>query len=76
MGAPVHHIEELAAARKQKALEDAQKVAGVIVPLRASGASLKSICETLNASGIKTSRGGAFNQPLVSRMLNETEANK
>ena len=76
LGAPVHHIEELAAARKQKALEDAQKVAGVILPLRASGASLKSICETLNTSGIKTSRGGAFNQPLVSRMLSRLEASK
>lgn len=73
LGAPVHHIDALAVARRNKALMDARKVEGVIVPLRASGASLKSICETLNGSGIKTSRGGAFNQPLVSRMLRRLE---
>ena len=55
-------------------LRDAEKVAGVIVPLRASGASLKRICEVLNASGARTSRGGHFNQPLVSRMLKRLDA--
>ena len=34
LGAPVHHIEELAKAKKEKALKDAQKVAGVVLPLR------------------------------------------
>ena len=69
LGAPVHHIDDLAAARKQKALQDAQKVGGVIVPLRESGKSIRSICEVLNASGIRTSRGASFNERLVSRML-------
>ena len=32
----IHHIDALAVARKEKALRDAEKVAGVIVPLRAS----------------------------------------
>ena len=69
LGAPIHHIDDLAAARKQKALQDAKKVEGVIVPLRRSGASLKTICEVLNASGARTARGAQYNQPLVSRML-------
>ena len=70
LGAPIHHIDALAKARRDKALQDAKRVEGVIVPLRRSGHSLKSICEVLNASGLKTSRGSKFNQPLVSRMLN------
>ena len=74
LGAPVHHIDALAVARKDKALVDAKKVEGVIVPLRASGASLRRICEVLNASGATTSRGGQFNQPLVSRMLRRLDA--
>ena len=69
LGAPVHHIDELAQAKKEKALKDAKKVEGVIVPLRRSGASLKTICEVLNASGARTARGSFYNQPLVSRML-------
>ncbi len=73
LGAPIHHIEDLAAARKQKALQDAQKVAGVIVPLRESGKSIRSICEVLNASGIKTSKGASFSERLVGRMLKRLE---
>jgi len=69
LGSPTSHYKELAAGKRQKALDDAKKVEGVIVPLRRSGASLKSICEVLNASGAKTSRGAQYNQPLVSRML-------
>jgi DNA invertase Pin-like site-specific DNA recombinase len=70
LGAPVQHIDALAQAKKNKALQDAKKVEGVIMPLRRSGASLRSICEVLNASGARTSRGAKYNQPLVSRMLN------
>ena len=73
LGAPTHHIDDLAAARKQKAVQDAQKVAGVIVPLRESGKSIRNICEVLNASGVKTSRGASFNERLVGRMLKRLE---
>ena len=73
LGAPVHHIAELAAAKKKKALKDAQKVSGVILPLRESGASLTKICEVLNSSGSRTSRGGKFHPSLVSRMLKTLE---
>ena len=73
LGAPIHHIEALAEAKKQKALEDAKKVEGVIRPLRQSGASLRTICGVLNASGARTSRGNAFNPQLVSQMLKRLE---
>ena len=73
LGAPVHHIDALAKAKKQRALEDAQKVEGVIVPLRQSGASLRTICGVLNASGARTSKGGVFYPPLVSQMLKRLE---
>ena len=58
-----------AEAKKAKALRDAQKVAGVILPMRENGASLRTICGVLNASGARTSRGGEFHSSLVSRML-------
>ena len=73
LGAPRHHIEKLATARKAKARQDADKVSGVILPLRKQGASLKVICDTLNGSGITTSRGTSFHPSLVSRMLSTLE---
>jgi len=69
LGAPIHHIDALAAAKKKRALENAKKVEGVIVPLRESGASLREICRVLNASGARTSRGNIFHPPLLSQML-------
>ena len=74
LGAPVQHIDALAAAKKDKALKDAQKVAGVLLPLKAAGSSLRHICDVLNASGARTSRGGNFHPSLVSRMLRTLEA--
>ena len=74
LGAPVHHLEELAKAKKEKAQKDAQKVAGVVLPLKAAGSSLRHICEVLNASGARTSRGGNFHPSLVSRMVKTLEA--
>ena len=73
LGAPVHHIKQLAKARQDKALKEAQKVSGVIVPLREQGSSLRMICNTLNTSGITTSRGTSFHPSLVSRMLSVLE---
>ena len=73
LGAPKQHIEALAKARKDKAKQEAEKVSGVILPLRRQGASLKSICNTLNTSGITTSRGTTFHPSLISRMLSTLE---
>ena len=58
---PVHRIAELAATQKKKALKDAQKVSGVILPLRESGdITDENLREVLNSSGSRTSRGGKF----------------
>ena len=73
LGAPVHHIKKLAKARTEKALQEAQKVSGVILPLRQQGASLRGICEVLNSTGITTIRGTSFHPSLVSRMLSSLE---
>ena len=73
LGAPKQHLEALAAARQEKALKEAQKVSGVIVPLRKAGASLRSICDALNSTGATTARGNAFHPSLVSRMLQSLE---
>ena len=69
LGAPVYSVDAMVKARKENALKDAQKVADVILPLRKQGATLRNICEALNASGMKTSRGGSFHPSLVSRMI-------
>jgi len=73
LGAPTQHLELLAKARQEKALREAKQVSGVIVPLRKKGTTLRGICDVLNASGMKTSRGTAFHPSLVSRMLNSLE---
>ena len=73
LGAPIHHIKKLAKARQDKAVQEAQKISGVIVPLREQGSSLREICNTLNTSGITTSRGTSFHPSLVSRMLSVLE---
>jgi DNA invertase Pin-like site-specific DNA recombinase len=69
LGAPKQHLDALVKARQDKARREAQQFAGVILPLRKQGATLRNICEALNASGMKTSRGGSFHPSLVSRML-------
>ena len=74
LGAPTQHLELLAKARTEKARREAQQVSGVILPLRKQGTSLRGICDVLNASGIKTSRGKTFHPSLVSRMLTTLEA--
>lgn len=74
LGAPKQHLDALVEARRQKALREAEQVSGVILPLRKQGSTLRSICEVLNASGLKTSRGTAFHPSLVSRMLTTLEA--
>ena len=74
LGAPVQHLEVLAKARQEKARREAEKVSGVIVPLRRAGTSLRGICHVLNGSGLRTSRGTSFHPSLVSRMLKTLEA--
>ena len=73
LGAPKQHLDALVKARQDKARREAQQFAGVILPLRKQGATLRNICEALNASGMKTSRGSSFHPSLVSRMLTSLE---
>ena len=69
LGAPVHHIKALAKARRAKALKEAKRIEGLIVPLKQQGKSLRVICHVLNNSGIRTSKGRSFYPSKVSRTL-------
>ena len=73
LGAPRHHLDSLARARSEAALKAAQKVEGIILPLRKQGSTLKQICDVLNSSGIKTRTGKSFAPMQVSRMLKRLE---
>ena len=73
LGAPIHHIEALAKARREKALKEAKRLEGLIVPLKQQGKSLRVICDVLNNSGITTSRGRSFHPSKVSRTLSLLE---
>ena len=74
LGATKNTVAAMVKARQEQAKRDAQKVAGVVLPLKAAGSSLRHICEVLNASGARTSRGGHFHPSLVSRMVKTLEA--
>ena len=74
LGATKDTVAAMVKARQEQAKRDAQKVAGVVLPLKAAGSSLRHICEVLNASGARTSRGGHFHPSLVSRMVKTLEA--
>jgi DNA invertase Pin-like site-specific DNA recombinase len=52
-----------------KANERAERVAGIVIPLRAQGASLRDIAATLNKSGVATARGGNWQASQVQRVL-------
>ena len=73
LGAPIHHIEALAEARREKARKEAKRLEGIILPLRQQGKSLRVICNVLNETGITTSRGTAFHPSKVKRTLSLLE---
>jgi len=73
LGAPTYHLTKLNQGKKDKALKEAKKVSGIILPLKREGLTLRSICNELNKNGIKTSRGNDFHPSLVSRMLSVLE---
>ena len=74
LGSPAYQVEKLNEGKKKKALEEAKKVSGIILPLKREGLSLRSICHQLNKNGIRTSRGKDFHPSLVSRMISVLEA--
>jgi DNA invertase Pin-like site-specific DNA recombinase len=54
---------------KEKAEGYAQKVAGMVQPMRQAGKTLREIADCLNASGVQTSRGGKWSAAQVMRTL-------
>lgn len=61
------------AAIQRNAAERAGKVAGLVVPLRDKGASLRDIAAALNEAGVRTARGGAWHPAQVARTLERLE---
>lgn len=57
------------AAIQSQAKERAGRVAGIVVPLQQQGQSLREIASVLNASGVKTARGGSWHPSQVKRTL-------
>ena len=55
--------------RRQLALQRAQQLASVVVPLRQAGQTLQQIADALNGMGLKTARGGHFHPYSVSLVL-------
>jgi DNA invertase Pin-like site-specific DNA recombinase len=47
----------------------ADRVAGIILPLRSQGATLRQIAAALNASGVPTARGGEWQAAQVQRTI-------
>ena len=60
--------------RRQLALERAQQLASVVVPLRQAGQTLQQIADALNGMGLKTARGGHFHPYSVSLVLQRVAA--
>ncbi|MDW4497272.1 recombinase family protein [Sulfitobacter sp. D35] len=59
---------------KANAQRRADKVAGLIIPLREAGRTLREIAGELNNAGVKTARGGAWQASQVKRILERLEA--
>lgn len=59
---------------KEQAEGYAQKVAGMVQPMRQAGKTLREIADCLNASGVQTSRGGKWSAAQVMRTLERLEA--
>jgi DNA invertase Pin-like site-specific DNA recombinase len=52
----------------------AQKVAGIVMPLRDAGTPLREIAEHLNRAGVQTARGGRWQASQVKRVLDRLNA--
>lgn len=52
----------------------AQKVAGIVMPLRDAGKPLREIAEHLNRAGVQTARGGSWQASQVKRVLDRLSA--
>lgn len=59
---------------RAKADQDAARLASVLVPMRAAGASLRAMASRLEALGIPTARGGQWQARQVARILDRLDA--
>lgn len=57
------------AAIQANAKARAEKVAGIVMPLRDAGKPLREIAEHLNRAGVQTARGGSWQASQVKRVL-------
>ncbi|WP_238368843.1 recombinase family protein [Mesobacterium pallidum] len=62
------------AAIQANALARAEKVAGIVMPLREAGRPLREIAEHLNRAGVQTARGGRWQASQVKRVLDRLQA--
>ena len=62
------------AAVKANAIARAEKVAGIVLPLRASGKPLREIADHLNRAGVQTARGGLWQASQVKRVIDRLES--
>lgn len=62
------------AAVQANAGERANRLAGIVQPLRQSGATLQGIADELNQAGIPAARGGLWHAKQVQRMLRRLSA--
>lgn len=58
---------------KANAQRRAEKVAGIVVPLREAGKSLRDIAAELDKAGVETARGGKWSAAQVKRVLERLE---
>jgi hypothetical protein len=59
---------------KANAQARAEKIEGIIRPLRETGKTLQQIAEELNRAGVETARGGAWHASQVKRTLDRLSA--
>lgn len=58
---------------KANAQRRAEKVEGLLIPLRTAGKSLRAIADELNIAGVKTARGGQWQASQVKRVLDRLD---
>ncbi|MDA5556736.1 recombinase family protein [Shimia sp. MMG029] len=59
---------------KANARARAEKIAGLVIPLRDAGKSLREIAEHLNTAGVQTARGGRWQASQIKRTLDRLDA--
>lgn len=59
---------------KEQADQRAGKLAGIVLPLRQQGRSLREIADALNGAGLLTPRGGSWQATQVKRLLERCSA--